>query len=72
MRLARLTALEHEKLEAERLELEGQIRRYEQILGDVGEIHKLIVADLEDLKVRYRRRAAPRSSRRRARSRTSP
>jgi DNA gyrase subunit A len=53
MRLARLTALEHEKLEAERIELEVQIRRYEQILGDVGEIYKLIVADLEDLKIRY-------------------
>src|SRR5262249_19426281 len=53
MRLARLTALEQEKLEAERLELEGQIRRYEQILGDVREIHKLIIAELEDLKVRF-------------------
>jgi DNA gyrase subunit A len=53
MRLARLTALEHEKLEAERAELEAQIRRYEQILGDVGEIHELIVAEMEDLKVRF-------------------
>jgi DNA gyrase subunit A len=53
MRLARLTALEHSKLEAERLELEGQIRRYEQILGDIREIHALIVEELQDLKARF-------------------
>ena len=53
MRLARLTALEAHKLEDERLELESQIRRYNEILGDIREVHKLIVADLEALKERY-------------------
>ncbi len=53
MRLARLTALEAEKLEQEKLELEAQIRRYEEILGDVREVHKLIVAEQLDLKQRF-------------------
>jgi len=53
MRLARLTALEAHKLEEERLELEAQIRRYNEILGDIREVHKLIVEDLEALKGRY-------------------
>ena len=53
MRLARLTALEHEKLEEERRELEAQIRRYEQILGDIREVYALIVDEMKDLKQRY-------------------
>ena len=50
MRLARLTGLEVEKLQAEKLELLAAIERYNQILGDIGEVHKLIIADLEALK----------------------
>ena len=53
MRLSRLTGLEVEKLENEKEELIGAIKRYEEILGDVREVHKLIIAELEDLKVRY-------------------
>ncbi|HYC78564.1 MAG TPA: DNA gyrase subunit A [Planctomycetota bacterium] len=53
MRLARLTALEHGKLEEEQAELESQIRRFEQILGDVQEVYRLIVGEMEDLKQRY-------------------
>jgi DNA gyrase subunit A len=53
MRLARLTALEFDKLEEEKRELEGQIARYETILGDVREVYRLIVEEMEDLKRRY-------------------
>ncbi len=53
MRLARLTGLEVEKLEQEKLELLVAIRRYEEILGDVREVHKLIVEDLVDIRARY-------------------
>ncbi|NRA97035.1 MAG: DNA gyrase subunit A [Planctomycetes bacterium] len=53
MRLARLTGLEVEKLQQEKLDLEAAIARYNEILGDVGEVHKLIVDELKDLRVRY-------------------
>jgi DNA gyrase subunit A len=53
MRLARLTGLEVTKLEQERADLKGAIARYEEILGDIREVHKLILADLDDLKARY-------------------
>jgi DNA gyrase subunit A len=53
MRLSRLTGLEVEKLQDEKEELEGAIARYKLILSDVGEVHKLIIAELEDLKVRF-------------------
>lgn len=53
MRLARLTGLEVEKLEQERDDLEKAIARYEQILGDVREIHLLIIQEMKDLRVRF-------------------
>jgi DNA gyrase subunit A len=53
MRLARLTGLEVEKLIAEREDLEKAIARYEEILGDIREIHKLIIAEMHDLMVRF-------------------
>jgi DNA gyrase subunit A len=53
MRLARLTGLEVDKLVAERNELELAIARYDEILGDIREIHKLIVAEMRDLMVRF-------------------
>jgi len=53
MRLSRLTGLEVEKLQQEKVDLEAAIARYNEILGDVREVHKLILEDLEDLRVRY-------------------
>ena len=53
MRLARLTGLEVEKLENERLALEAAIARYMEILGDVREIHKMIIEEMIDLKARF-------------------
>jgi DNA gyrase subunit A len=53
MRLSRLTGLEVEKLRQEKHDLEAAIARYMEILGDVREVHALIIADLEDLKARY-------------------
>ncbi len=50
MRLARLTGLEVDKLQAEKIELLSSIARYNEILGDVREVHKLIIADLVALK----------------------
>ncbi|MAG57151.1 MAG: DNA gyrase subunit A [Planctomycetes bacterium] len=53
MRLARLTGLEVEKLDQEKVDLQGAIARYAEILGDVREVHQLVLDELEDLKVRY-------------------
>lgn len=54
MRLGRLTGLEVEKLEEEKKELEAAIARFNEILGDVREVHKLILADLDDMRSRYK------------------
>lgn len=53
MRLSRLTGLEVEKLETEKIDLQTAIARYAEILGDINEVHKLIIEDLKDLRVRY-------------------
>jgi DNA gyrase subunit A len=53
MRLARLTGLEHEKLEAEYRELQETIRRLKAILADRNRVLSLIREDLSGLKDRY-------------------
>jgi len=53
MRLSRLTGLEVEKLDNEKLDLNTAIARYAEILGDINEVHKLIIEDLKDLRARY-------------------
>lgn len=53
MRLARLTGLEIEKLEAERVELQGQIAYYNKILGDRSVILGLIREDLDTMVKNY-------------------
>ncbi|MFO0957281.1 MAG: DNA gyrase subunit A [Isosphaeraceae bacterium] len=53
MQLQRLTGLEADKLVDEYRALRADIDRYEQILGDEGEIHDLIRADLRELKHKY-------------------
>jgi DNA gyrase subunit A len=59
MRLQRLTGLERDKIEAELAELNKQIEWLKMILGDVKEIYKIIVAELEEIKAKY---ADPRRS----------
>lgn len=53
MRLQRLTGLEREKILAELSELLKQIEWLKMVLGDVREIYKIIVGELEDIKKRY-------------------
>ncbi len=53
MRLARLTSLEIEKLEAEWRELKEKIAHYRAILADVRLVHDIIKADLADMVKRY-------------------
>jgi len=53
MRLQRLTGLEREKILAELSELLKQIDWLKMVLGDVREIYKIIVGELEDIKKRY-------------------
>ena len=53
MRLARLTGLEIEKLEAEYNELLERIAYYKSILADIGLVHDMIVEDVEVLKERF-------------------
>ncbi|MEC9281418.1 MAG: DNA gyrase subunit A [Bdellovibrionota bacterium] len=53
MRLQRLTGLEREKIIAELAELMKKIEWLRMVLGDIKEIDKLIVAELEDIKKRY-------------------
>jgi len=53
MRLARLTALESDKVRAEHAELIGQIAELRAILGDQSRIDGLIVEELDALDERY-------------------
>jgi DNA gyrase subunit A len=53
MRLARLAALERSKVEEELGEVLKNIRYYNMLLADIGEIRKLIKADLQELKEKY-------------------
>ncbi|MAB88099.1 MAG: DNA gyrase subunit A [Planctomycetes bacterium] len=53
MRLARLTGLEVEKLQQEQTDLEASIARYNEILGDIREVHALIIEEQRDLRARY-------------------
>jgi DNA gyrase subunit A len=50
MRLQRLTGLERDKILEEHAEVQKQIARYKEILGDEGEVYKIIVTELEDVK----------------------
>ena len=50
MRLQRLTGLERDKILAERAEVQGQIARYKEILGDEREIYKIIVEESREMK----------------------
>jgi DNA gyrase subunit A len=53
MRLQRLTGLERQKILDEIAEIEKTIEWLKRILGDVKEIYKIIVAELEDIKKRF-------------------
>ncbi|MCW5889379.1 MAG: DNA gyrase subunit A [bacterium] len=53
MRLQRLTGLERDKIMQEYAEVEAQIARYRQILGDESEITKIIVQELTELRDKY-------------------
>lgn len=53
MRLARLTGLEVEKLEAEIADVERKIFEYKAILADPALVYKIIREDLEDVRARY-------------------
>ncbi len=53
MRLQRLTGLERDKILAELAELVKQIEWLRMVLGDVREIYKIIVAELEEIKKKY-------------------
>jgi DNA gyrase subunit A len=53
MRLARLTGLEREKLTAEYGQLCDTIARLEEILGSDGELMKVIVEELDEIRERY-------------------
>src|SRR6266446_3334982 len=53
MRLARLAALERQKIEEELRDVLKSIEYYRMLLADVGEIRKLIKEDLQELKEKY-------------------
>jgi DNA gyrase subunit A len=53
MRLARLAALERQKIEDELQQLLKNIAYYNLLLSDINEIRKVIKADLEELKEKY-------------------
>jgi DNA gyrase subunit A len=53
MRLARLTALESDKVREEHAELIGQIAELRAILGDPGRVDRLIVEELDEVDERY-------------------
>jgi DNA gyrase subunit A len=53
MRLARLSALERSKVEDELKDVLKNISYYQMLLGDIGEIRKLIKADLRELQEKY-------------------
>ncbi len=53
MRLARLSALERSKVEEELKDALKNISYYQMLLSDIGEIRKLIKADLRELQEKY-------------------
>ncbi len=53
MRLQRLTGLERQKILDEIAEIEKQITWLKMVLGDVQEIYKIIVQELEEIKKNY-------------------
>jgi DNA gyrase subunit A len=53
MRLARLAALERQKVEDELRDIAHSINYYNTLLSDINEIRKLITADLTELKEKY-------------------
>ncbi|HEV7732294.1 MAG TPA: DNA gyrase subunit A [Candidatus Binatia bacterium] len=53
MRLQRLTGLERDKIIAEYDEVQKQIARYRQILGDDREVSKIIVDEIREIRERY-------------------
>jgi DNA gyrase subunit A len=53
MRLARLAALERQKVEDELRDIAHSINYYNALLSDINEIRKLITADLTELKEKY-------------------
>ncbi|MEQ1876330.1 MAG: DNA gyrase subunit A [Bdellovibrionia bacterium] len=53
MRLQRLTGLERQKILEEIAELEKTIEWLKKVLGDVKEIFKIIMGELEDIKKRF-------------------
>lgn len=53
MRLARLAALERQKIEDELKDVLQHISYYNMLLGDINEIRKLIKEDLQELMVKY-------------------
>jgi DNA gyrase subunit A len=53
MRLQRLTGLERQKIIDEVAEIEKEITWLKMVLGDVKEIYKIIVQELEDIKKSY-------------------
>lgn len=53
MRLQRLTNLERDKIANELSELVKQINWLKFVLGDIKEIYKIIVAELEEIKKKY-------------------
>ncbi len=53
MRLQRLTGLQMEKVRTELEELEGEIERYQEILGDPDEVREIIKRELQELKEEY-------------------
>lgn len=53
MRLQRLTGLERQKILDEIAEIEKEIKWLKMVLGDVKEIYKIIVQELEDIKKQY-------------------
>ncbi len=53
MRLQRLTGLERQKIVDELEEVNKNIAWLKKVLGDVAEVYKIIVQELEDIKSRY-------------------
>ncbi len=53
MRLGRLAALERQKILDELAETMQEIGKLETILADIGEVRKIIVADLQELREKY-------------------
>jgi DNA gyrase subunit A len=52
-KLQQLTSLEVDKLKKEQLELKEKIKELEKILGDINEVLKIIVREVNELKKKY-------------------